>query len=142
MEIDPTNGRAPYETAFDLPFAFGNSDLRRASLPVRYTYLCVNPHVEMDGWFRGVGRFDFQTGQMRVFDFGAGHATHEPLFVPRPGGAEEDDGWLLVYVHNAAREATDVQVLSARAVEDGPIATLHLPVHAGLTFHGTWVPAA
>jgi carotenoid cleavage dioxygenase-like enzyme len=33
-------------------------------------------------------------------------------------------------------------VLDARRPADGPVATLHLPANAGITFHGTWRPAA
>ena len=38
----------------------------------------------------------------------------EPVFVPRTADAAEDDGWVLAYVHDAARDACDVVVLDAQ----------------------------
>ena len=35
----------------------------------------------------------------------------------------------------------DVVIFDAKSLSDGPICTIHLPMNAGTTFHGTWVQA-
>jgi len=62
------------------------------------------------------------------------------VFVPRPGGVDEDDGWLLVMVYRAATDTSDVVILDARAIDAGPVATVHLPRRVPAGFHGAWVP--
>jgi all-trans-8'-apo-beta-carotenal 15,15'-oxygenase len=57
-------------------------------------------------------------------------------------GQKEDDGWLLSLCYDASRHASELVVLDAQRVADGPVATLHLssPVPHGL--HCSWVPTA
>lgn len=43
----------------------------------------------------------------------------EPLFVARPGGASEDDGWLILLVHNADTQHTELCVLDAQRIAAG-----------------------
>jgi hypothetical protein len=38
----------------------------------------------------------------------------EPMFIPRPGSAEEGDGWLLVAVHDAATQKGEMVILDAK----------------------------
>src|SRR3712207_7354799 len=41
--------------------------------------------------FGALARYDFATGSVAVRDFGPGREVDEPVFVPRPGAAEEGD---------------------------------------------------
>ncbi len=43
----------------------------------------------------------------------------EPVFVARPGGSAEDDGWLLVMVNNGESQRTDLCILDAQHVSNG-----------------------
>jgi all-trans-8'-apo-beta-carotenal 15,15'-oxygenase len=54
----------------------------------------------------------------------------------------EDDGWLLSLCYDASSHTSELVVLDARKVADGPVATLRLqcPVPHGL--HCSWVPDA
>lgn len=85
-----------------------------------------------------IGRVELDTGRADAWDPGDGLPVSEPVFVPRPAGTAEDDGWLVAHVYDPAREATDAVVLDARDLAAGPLCTVHLPVNAGLTFHGAW----
>ncbi|KAJ9506085.1 hypothetical protein QJQ45_016616 [Haematococcus lacustris] len=64
--------------------------------------------------------------------------VQEPFFVPRPGGASEDDGWIIVGVHNAETRRGEVSILDAQCIGKGPLATLHLPHPLPMGLHGTW----
>lgn len=50
----------------------------------------------------------------------------EPVFVARPGGTAEDDGWVLVLVNNGDSNRTDLCILDAQHVSDG-MRLLHPP---------------
>lgn len=89
---------------------------------------------------RGVMRFDHTRGTTTRYAVPAGDQNGEPVFVPRPGGVDEDDGWLLVMVYRAATDTSDVVILDARAIDAGPVATVHLPRRVPAGFHGAWVP--
>ena len=66
--------------------------------------------------------------------------TQEPVFVPRPGGTAEDDGWLLLLVFDAEARRTELVILDARRVQDGPVATLRLRHAFPFGLHGSWAP--
>ena len=89
---------------------------------------------------RRTTKIDLRGGATESFDHGPGQVASEPIFVPDPKRAPaEDGGWLLAFVHDGRRRGTNVVVLDAQRVPDGPVATLRLPVNAGSTFHGCWV---
>ena len=56
-------------------------------------------------------KHDVRSGRTVVHDFGPGHASLEPVFVPRSGATDEDDGYVMAYVFNAERNASDVVIL-------------------------------
>jgi carotenoid cleavage dioxygenase len=87
-----------------------------------------------------VYKHDVRSGHTEVHDFGPGHASLEPVFVPRSGATDEDDGYVLCYVFNAERNASDVVILSARDFTGPPLAVVELPVRVPFGFHGDWVP--
>jgi carotenoid cleavage dioxygenase-like enzyme len=65
--------------------------------------------------------------------------VQEPNFVVGPGAAEAD-GYLLALVNRFAANQSDLAILDARRIEDGPVALLRMPVRVRSTFHGMWVP--
>nr|WP_151537875.1 carotenoid oxygenase family protein [Actinomadura montaniterrae] len=62
-------------------------------------------------------------------------------FVPRSGARAEDDGYVLSYVHNPERNASDLVILSAQDFTGKPIAQIHLPSRIPLGLHGSWIAA-
>jgi all-trans-8'-apo-beta-carotenal 15,15'-oxygenase len=64
----------------------------------------------------------------------------EPLFVAKPHGLAEDEGWILSLVYDAAHHRTDVVILDNQALEQGPLARLHLTHHVPYGLHGCFVP--
>jgi all-trans-8'-apo-beta-carotenal 15,15'-oxygenase len=64
----------------------------------------------------------------------------EPLFVPRPQGQGEDDGWLIGVLYAGDRQCCDVVILDGRDLSAGPVARLRLPHHIPYGLHGSFVP--
>ena len=86
-------------------------------------------------------KHDLEQGSVEVHDVGPSRAAMEPVFVPRSTDSAEDDGWVLVYVHDAERDGCDVEVIAAQDFSAGPVATVHLPARVPFGFHGNWMPA-
>lgn len=139
--IDPRAKSIRSETVCDLPAEFprirADTETRRG----RYAYFAANTKPGEGGWFRATMKLDRETGATEVHDFGRYKVGLEPIFVPRPEGIDEEDGWLLTPVHDGRRQTSELAILDARRVSDGPVATLGLPANTGITFHGSWRPA-
>jgi all-trans-8'-apo-beta-carotenal 15,15'-oxygenase len=138
--IDPSSRVVRREEICELPAEFPRIDPRRECTGARWGYFAANPVPGEGGYFHALLKLDCHSGQRELFDFGPGRVTHEPVFVPRPGGRDEDDGWVVGFVHDAGTRATEAVIFDARRICDGPLCTLRLHQNAGSTFHGTWVP--
>jgi carotenoid cleavage dioxygenase len=86
-----------------------------------------------------IAHFDHQEGHVRLWRADDGTAVQEPQFVPRSVNSPEGDGFLLVAVNRLADMHSELVVLDALALEDGPIARLRLPMRLRPGLHGTWV---
>lgn len=121
----------------DVVAEFPRGDPRRAGRPRRFT---LHTAEEAPGrpFASGLGMTDWRTGRTRMFDFGADHVMDEMVFVPRPGGSAEDDGWLVGPTLNLAARATELHVLDAARIEDGPVASWRADAALPVSFHGVW----
>jgi carotenoid cleavage dioxygenase len=113
-------------------------DPRRVGREYRYGYLVTTAQDGPVPVYRGVAKQDFRTGEVEEWRSGRGRQPNEFLFVPT--GRGEDDGYLLTYVYDEAKDRSDLAVLDARDVSSGPVATVHLPTRVPYGFHATWVP--
>ena len=82
---------------------------------------------------------DLVSGQRDVFDHGPGRAAGEPVFVGRPESTEEDDGWLITFVHDGNDESAEFVVIDAQDFARGYVARVKLPQRVPFGFHGNWV---
>lgn len=118
----------------DLP----THDRRFTGRPHRYGWLVdLRPHTETVD-LGGILRFDYRSGDTHVWQPGAARHANEAFFVP--AGAGEGEGWLLSYVYDRGTRSSDLVILDAEHVEDGPVAEIHLPQRVPHGFHGVWVP--
>ena len=123
------------------PCEMPKCDDRFVGKPYRYGYgICRSPAARAgDIGFGAIGRIDHRTGELAVWSPGENCGVHEPNFVVRPG-APEGEGYLIVIVNRFSEGRSDLAVLDARHVSEGPLALLKLPVRVRSTFHGMWVP--
>lgn len=93
--------------------------------------------------FDAIARVDTRDSarSTEVWSAGDGCFVGEPLFAPRPGASDLDDGWVIATVYDGAAETTRVCVFEAQALSNGPIATVPLPLQP-YGFHGYWQGAA
>ncbi|XP_078154891.1 9-cis-epoxycarotenoid dioxygenase NCED1, chloroplastic-like [Carex rostrata] len=110
----------------------------------QYAYLAMgNPMPKISG----VVKLDFSltgTGNCVVAsrDFGPGCFGGEPFFVPNDGSEEEDDGYLVSYVHNEGTGESRFLVMDARSPNLDIVAEVLLPHRVPYGFHGLFVSKA
>jgi all-trans-8'-apo-beta-carotenal 15,15'-oxygenase len=102
--------------------------------PQQLTYLAL------DG-LRALGKLDAANGVLERFELPASQRATEPLFVPRPGAAAEDDGWVLSLCHDGSSRRAFLAVFDAQRLGAGPVARAWFDHQIPITFHGTFVPA-
>ena len=139
--LDPATGRTVEERLDDRSHEFPRHDERRLGRAARYGYTVGFVGDEGPGY-----KHDLVDGTIEVHDFGPGCATQEMVFVPRDPDASiddpsnEDDGWIMSYVHDATTDTANVVILDAQDFSGEPVATVHLPQRVPFGFHGNWVP--
>lgn len=104
--------------------------------PYRYGY-CAQ--VDPDSMHWPTVKHDLLTGKREVFDHGAGRAAGEPVFIGRAGSVEEDDGWLVTFVHDGNNDSAEFVVMDAQDFARGYVAQVKLPQRIPFGFHGNWV---
>ena len=138
--IDPMRGKVRGEMISDMPAEFPEINSEAECRKPRFAYFASNRFPGEGGIFRGVLKRDYESGTTQFHDFGDTKVSLQPTFVSRPDANEEDDGWIMTIVHDGATKTTEIPILDARAIQDGPICTLRLQENAGITFHGCWIP--
>jgi carotenoid cleavage dioxygenase len=139
---DPVGGTVRTEVLSDRSQEFPRHDERIVGRRHRFGYATAFEPAPEGGVALGSPlKHDLEAGTETVHDLGPGRSAMEGVFVPRDPDAAEDDGWVLVYVHDEGRNACDVVVLDAQDFAAPTVATVHLPVRVPFGFHGNWVPA-
>jgi len=103
----------------------------------RYVYTGNADSKDCNAPLQQILKIDLLRGQKSVVSFAPRGFVSEPIFVKKPEGVEEDEGWLLTLVYNAARSASDLVIIDAQTMEI--VATLKLKHHIPYGLHGSWV---
>jgi carotenoid cleavage dioxygenase len=142
--IDMATGRVREEQVDDRAAEFPRVADSVIGLRHRYGYMMGMSGRSTDDPTLAEGaivKYDRATGGRAEIPLGAGRSPGEPVFVPAAGGSNEDDGYLMTYVHDAATDSSSFVIMDARSMDRKPIAVVDLPrVPSG--FHGSWIPAA
>jgi carotenoid cleavage dioxygenase len=139
--LDLETGRVREEQLDDRPHGFPRVDDRVQGKRHRYGYaVAPRPGSEVVVGSPGVVvKYDLETGAQRAHDFGPGGHPDEFVFVPAYERAGADEGWLLGYVYDRARDGSDLVILDAARPEAAPVATVALPRRVPHGFHGSWI---
>ena len=147
--IDPAAGRVTQRRLDDRGQEFPRVDDRIISRPHRYGYSAVIGEVNRaitvsgdfsdDAFANAILRHDLAAGTVQAREFGRDHTVGEAVFAPADPDAAEDDGYVLTFVHNPDRGASDLVILAAPDFLGDPVATIHLPARVPLGFHGSWI---
>ncbi|MDH3643247.1 MAG: carotenoid oxygenase family protein [Gammaproteobacteria bacterium] len=134
--IDPATRRVNEQRIDDRAQEFPRCHPALNSKPYRYGYsVGVGP-----GTFPAIHKHDLRSGTRSSIELGPGKHSAEPFFIPREGAASEDDGYLMTFVFDGERNASDLVIFDALDVAKPPLAEVHLPARVPYGFHGAWVP--
>ncbi|RDX68334.1 Carotenoid 9,10(9',10')-cleavage dioxygenase 1, partial [Mucuna pruriens] len=61
-------------------------------------------------------------------------------FVPKEGGVEEDDGWIITFVHNEDTGISQVHIIDTKKFSDEAVAKITMPCRVPYGFHGAFMP--
>jgi carotenoid cleavage dioxygenase-like enzyme len=148
--IDPAAGTVTQTRLDDRGQEFPRVDDRVVSRPHRYGYSAVIGQVNRaitasgdfgdDAFANALLKHDLAAGTVQAHEFGRDATAGEAVFAPASPTAAEDDGYVLSYVHNPDRGASDLVILAAEDFTAEPVARVHLPARVPLGFHGSWLP--
>ncbi|XP_073134611.1 carotenoid 9,10(9',10')-cleavage dioxygenase-like isoform X2 [Henckelia pumila] len=62
-------------------------------------------------------------------------------FVAKQGAVEEDNGWLITFVHNEDTHMSEAYIIDAENFTSEPVAKIALPCRVPYGFHGAFLPA-
>lgn len=88
-----------------------------------------------------IGHWDHATGSQDFWWAGPQSIVQEPCFVPRSADSPEGDGWIIALVDNLITNYTDLVVLDALRLGDGPVGRAKLPIRLRSGLHGNWADA-
>jgi carotenoid cleavage dioxygenase len=93
----------------------------------------------MSAGMGGLDKHDLDKATVETHQFGKGRLGGEGVFVSRPDGKHEDDGWLITYVHDQTTEKSEMVVIDGRDFRSPPVARVVLPQRVPFGFHGLWL---
>ncbi len=124
----------------DRAVEFPRVDDRRGGCAHRYGYAVMNSSAEgLELVLTGLIKYDLASGRSEVHDFGPGRQPGEGVFVPDSSASGEDEGYIVAYVYDGARDGSDLVILDASRFSGPPVATIPLPQRVPFGFHGNWV---
>ena len=122
----------------DRPGDLPRVDDRLTGMPATTGWTTSMPEPSDSAGSGAITVYDLVGEASRTHQFQDGRVPGEATFAPaddRPGGP----GWLLSFVYDPGRAASDVVVLDPDRPEDEPVATIRLPARVPYGFHGTWL---
>ncbi|MCH9785593.1 MAG: carotenoid oxygenase family protein, partial [Gammaproteobacteria bacterium] len=130
------------EPVLDVASEFPRMDERYTGHRHRHGYIAAASTRQRGdkGLFHEITHVDLDSGRTQTWDAGVGNGVSEPVFVPESDRAGEGAGWLLATVYKAADNNSDLVILNAAAVNEGPVATIRLDHRIPFGFHGSWRP--
>lgn len=134
-QIDLSTGTVDKRPLFPHPMELPAINPGRTGLPYRYAWsIAADPgELSDEGTLHGVAKYDLQ-GESVVYRSFYPDFPGEPLFVPKPGSVNEDEGWLLMLLFNVESRRTQLLILEAQTLEERYRGDL--PVASHLGFHG------
>jgi carotenoid cleavage dioxygenase len=141
VNLNRPNRHYDIEKMYPLIAPLPRQDDRYNTVPYRYGFMgCPDPADPVRWKAACYARVDHQTRSHKLWKAPDTVSLGEPVFAPRSANASEGEGWVLgVAWHLDQNLRADLLILDAEHIEDGPIATVHLPTQASPQIHGWWV---
>lgn len=136
-EIDIQTGKAIEEIISNENFEFAMADPRVYGRKHKFGYFASGGISDIT---TGISSIDYDTMNIRTFDFPTPTHVGEPVIIPKPGG-KTDDCWIISQCLDSKSMRTFFAVFDASHITDGPLANIWLSHHVPISFHGAWKAA-
>lgn len=133
------NGLVRERQLDDIPIEFPIINERHRGQKARYAYACKMVFGQLN-LMDGLVKYDLRDGSAQVRVFGSGQFGGDAEFVPRPGATAEDDGWLILLVHDERQDRSELLVLAADDLTAQPVARVLMPRRVPYGVHSAWIP--
>ena len=149
--IDPAAGKVSQQRLDDRPQEFPRVSDHVVGRPHRYGYSAVIGEVNRavvtpggdfadQAFSNALLKHDLAHGSTEAHEFGRDATAGEAVFAASGFGAEEDEGYVMAFVHNPDRGAADLVPFSRpRTSPASPSRASTCPPDP-LGFHGSWIP--
>lgn len=101
---------------------------------------------EVDGnaffWFHGIAKIDFETMTHATWNAGPHVFCTQPVFAPRTRAASEDDGYVIVGLHDGRDKTHSLAIFDAQQLSAGPRARVYTEKPLGFASHARFEPAS
>ncbi len=134
--IDRKTGAVTRERLSDHAAELPATHPDRTGRPYRYAWTVGAPPDAPHQLLTGINKIDTHERRTQYLDLFPS-LPGEPLFVPRPGAAAEDDGWLLTLIFETEKTETQLRIYEAATLRE--VARAKLPHNIPLGFHGQFV---
>ena len=138
--LDLTTEKVDVEVLIERACEFPTMNPRHVGRDYRYLYLGAAHGTTGNAPLQALIKRDMQTGEEQFWSAAPRGFGGEPLFVARPGAEQEDDGWLLLWIYDAAGDRTELAIFNAQNITTGPIAKLNLKHRIPYGLHGSFTP--
>jgi carotenoid cleavage dioxygenase len=149
--VDMNSNGAEFESRERLTSAMGEFpriDDRYATRPYRHGWMLVqdlSKPLDVPGgksagglMMNTLGHVDHASGQTHTWWAGSTASLQEPAFAPAREGSGEGEGWIVAVCNRLVERRSDLLLFDALAIEEGPVATVKLPVRLRTGLHGNW----
>ncbi|HEY1961413.1 MAG TPA: carotenoid oxygenase family protein [Rhizomicrobium sp.] len=116
---------------------FPRMDERYATEPYRHGWLLAMGAGP--GARAALGHVDAATGRARTWQAGADRALQEPCFIPKSATTPEGEGYVVQLQQHIDDGLSDLLLFDAQRVDEGPMATIRIPMRMRFGLHGNWV---
>jgi carotenoid cleavage dioxygenase len=140
--FDLASGQIQEERLDDMATDFPRVNESRLGRRNRYSFnAAFEREASQAPRFEGVTKYDQETGAIQRHLYGPNRFAGEAVFAPRPGATDEDDGWLMTFVHDERENSDELVILDGRDLTTGPLARVQIPTRVPYGFHAAWIPA-
>lgn len=138
--VKPGAAKAEEQQLDDRTIEFPKIDDRRTGRPHTTIFALATHGALASGVFTELLKYDLRSGRVEANAFGGSGVPSEfTMAAAGPDGAG-DEGWLIGFVYDRARDASDFVIFDAQSMTGDPLARIRLPGRVPQGFHGNWIP--
>ena len=129
-------GEVREERLSDLTVEFGTINQLYAGRPYRYSYSATSkPGMFL---FTGIVKHDLKTGEAQELRLAPDEYASESPFAPRINAKDEDDGYVITFTINEAKNRSECLLIDAKNFAAGPVCRILLPHKICSGTHAVW----